>query len=274
MGKEVERQQIPAVSSRNLHIKKRVLKNKALAISFDEKDLRNYVTGFQKRKKKRRKVALQQQGEALRRKRIEARKKRKLERDFVSSGGAPPVTDSVPDGCSELNEEEEEEEDSEPVPSVSVPVYHVDMLAGSDQGPKLFLDITFSENSFTKIETSTIRLKENVGSLSLRIISCIHVTKLWIWKQVESCRTTIYDNGDLQVSVTTSEITREDDDIVPRERRERPFVQPIAANQKLKVPVAPKKPMKRVVRHKPKTKSKSEKRGNKSKGSKRSKNGR
>ncbi|KAM6601382.1 hypothetical protein CsatA_020991 [Cannabis sativa] len=206
MGKEVERQQIPAVSSRNLHIKKRVLKNKALAISFDERDLRNYVTGFQKRKKKRRKVALQQQGEALRRKRIEARKKRKLERDFVSSGGAPPVTDSVPDGCSELNEEEEEEEDSEPVPSVS--------------------------------------------------------------------GTTIYDNGDLQVSVTTSEITREDDDIVPRERIERPFVQPIAANQKLKVPVAPKKPMKRVVRHKPKTKSKSEKRGNKSKGSKRSKNGR
>ncbi|XP_062087337.1 uncharacterized protein LOC133794156 [Humulus lupulus] len=206
MEKEVERQQIPAASSRNLHIKKRVLKNKALAISFDEKDLRNYVTGFQKRKKKRRKLALQQQDEALRRKRIEARKKRKLERDFVSFGGAPPVTDSAPDGSEEHNEEEEDE-DSEPIPSVS--------------------------------------------------------------------GTTIYDNGDLQVSVTTSEITREED-IIPSVKIERPLVQPIAASQKHKVPVTKKKPMKRVVRHKSKSKSKSEKRGDKTKGSKRkkSKNGR
>ncbi|KAL6538633.1 hypothetical protein OROGR_012621 [Orobanche gracilis] len=57
------------------HIKKRALKNKSLSVSFDEKDLKDYVTGFHKRKKKRRKEAMQKQEEAERRKRIEQRKK-------------------------------------------------------------------------------------------------------------------------------------------------------------------------------------------------------
>lgn len=93
------------------HITKRALKNKSLAVSFNEKDLklvdktpplfsvgsvfmfnfelflrilvtwvlsfsiRDYVTGFHKRKKKRRKEANKQQEAALRRKRIEQRKK-------------------------------------------------------------------------------------------------------------------------------------------------------------------------------------------------------
>lgn len=57
------------------HLKKRALKNKALGITFDEKDLKDYVTGFHKRKKKRRKEAQKQQQEALRRKRNEERKK-------------------------------------------------------------------------------------------------------------------------------------------------------------------------------------------------------
>jgi len=39
------------------HIRKRALKNKALSVKFNEKDLRDYVTGFHKRKKKRRKEA-------------------------------------------------------------------------------------------------------------------------------------------------------------------------------------------------------------------------
>lgn len=71
-------------------LKKRALKNKALGINFNEKDLKDYVTGFHKRKKKRRKEAQKQQHEALRRKRNEERKKRKLEREFVHNGGVPP----------------------------------------------------------------------------------------------------------------------------------------------------------------------------------------
>ncbi|XP_027347623.1 nucleolar protein 12 [Abrus precatorius] len=82
-----------AVQRRGGHLKKRALKNKALGISFNEKDLRDYVTGFHKRKKKRRKEAHKLQQEALRRKRTEDRKKRKLEREFVICGGLPPNDD-------------------------------------------------------------------------------------------------------------------------------------------------------------------------------------
>ncbi|KAH6795447.1 hypothetical protein C2S51_036433 [Perilla frutescens var. frutescens] len=96
---------------RTRHIKKRALRNKSLSVSFDEKDLKDYVSGFHKRKKKRRKEALQQQEEAARRKRIELRKKRKLERESVY-GGAPP-------DAAESDEEHEQDEDSEPIPSVS-----------------------------------------------------------------------------------------------------------------------------------------------------------
>ncbi|XP_022848223.1 ribosomal RNA-processing protein 17 [Olea europaea var. sylvestris] len=124
--------------SRAPHIKKRALKNKSLSISFNEKDLMDYVTGFHKRKKKRRKEALEKQELALRRKRIEARKKRKLEREFAIYGGAAPDSGIGSDGSDEDNEGDEE---AEPVASV----------AG----------------------------------------------------------TTMYDNGDMQVTVTTSEIPRE-----------------------------------------------------------------
>ncbi|KAL0300751.1 UNVERIFIED_CONTAM: hypothetical protein Sradi_6351900 [Sesamum radiatum] len=116
------------------HIKKRALKNKTLSVSFNEKDLKDFVTGFHKRKKKRRKEALQKQEEADRRKRIEQRKKnfwqsvvtfiltlmfqRKLERDFVMFGGAPP--DSGTDAPESDGEHDgDEDEDGEPVPSVS-----------------------------------------------------------------------------------------------------------------------------------------------------------
>ncbi|XP_057963481.1 ribosomal RNA-processing protein 17 [Malania oleifera] len=106
--------EIPRPSSR--HIKKRTLRNKALSISFDEKDLRDYVTGFHKRKKKRRKEAKQKLEEAQRRKRIQDRKKRKLEKEFVQYGGAPSATDSGPD---ELGEDYEQGEGADPIPSVS-----------------------------------------------------------------------------------------------------------------------------------------------------------
>ncbi|KAK7319611.1 hypothetical protein RJT34_04334 [Clitoria ternatea] len=82
-------------------LKKRALRNKALGISFNEKDLKDYVTGFHKRKKKRRKEAQKQQEEALRRKRNEDRKKRKLEREFVVSGGVPQEEHDEIDECQE-----------------------------------------------------------------------------------------------------------------------------------------------------------------------------
>ena len=40
MADEVEEQPIKALPSRDRHIKKRALRNKALSITFDEKDLR------------------------------------------------------------------------------------------------------------------------------------------------------------------------------------------------------------------------------------------
>ncbi|KAI7745364.1 hypothetical protein M8C21_000161 [Ambrosia artemisiifolia] len=91
------------------HIKKRALKNKALSVSFNEKDLSDFVTGFHKRKKKRRKEAQNQQQEALRRKRIELRKKRKQDREYVLYGGAPPD----PEGESNNNEAEEDNNDDD-----------------------------------------------------------------------------------------------------------------------------------------------------------------
>ncbi|KAD7117232.1 hypothetical protein R6Q59_006190 [Mikania micrantha] len=95
------------------HIKKRALKNKALSVSFNEKDLSDFVTGFHKRKKKRRKEAQNQQQEALRRKRIELRKKRKLDREYVLYGGAPPDQNGEPNENDDVNEAEEDEEDNE-----------------------------------------------------------------------------------------------------------------------------------------------------------------
>ncbi|XP_073150935.1 uncharacterized protein [Henckelia pumila] len=104
----------PLVRSR--HIKKRALKNKSLSVSFNEKDLKNFVTGFHKRKKKRRKEAILKQEEAARRKRIELRKKRKLEREFVTFGGLSPHPGS---DAIESDEKHEDEEAIQQVASVS-----------------------------------------------------------------------------------------------------------------------------------------------------------
>ncbi|XP_058195463.1 ribosomal RNA-processing protein 17 isoform X2 [Rhododendron vialii] len=170
--------------TRARHIKKRSLKNKALSVSFDEKDLRDYVTGFHKRKKKRRKEAELQLQEVHRRKRIEARKKRKMERELVYGGG-PAETSAGPD---EAGEDAEQDEEIEPVPSISV------------EG------------------------------------------------------TALYDNGDVRVTVTTSEISREE---------ELPIERPLAAalpstvgdaKKQHKVPVNKKKPFKRVVKTRPRRK--------------------
>ncbi|KAL6992648.1 hypothetical protein U1Q18_010760 [Sarracenia purpurea var. burkii] len=170
--------------TRARHIKKKTLKNKALSVAFDEKDLRDFVTGFHKRKKKRRKEAEQQLQEVQRRKRIEARKKRKLEREFVLYGG-------VPAGPS----------------------------AGTDEG------------------------------------------------------TTMYDNVDVRVTVTTSEISHKEES--PRERPEAAAAEATLkfvggdVKKHHKVSIIKKKPFKRVVnnrsRRKPQTKR------DKNKGKKRNK---
>lgn len=163
---------------RGRHIKKRALRNKSLSVSFDEKDLKDFVGGFHKRKKKRRKEALQQQEEAARRKRIELRKKRKMERDFVIYGGAAPDSGT---GAAEPDEEQEEEdEDSEPVASVS--------------------------------------------------------------------GTMVYDNDDVQVVVTTSEISREE--VFPAVTAEvgRAVSSQGSEKSKLKAPVTKKKQLKKAPR--------------------------
>ncbi|CAL1372683.1 unnamed protein product [Linum trigynum] len=184
MADEIEDGGLQASATRVSHIKKRALKNKSLAISFNEKDLRDYVTGFHKRKKKRRKEAHKQQEEAARRKRIELRQKRRLEDEFHMDEGAPPVDEVI-------EEDDEGAEESEPVASVS--------------------------------------------------------------------GTTMYDHGDLKVTVTTSEISREDDDSGPNETTPSAIAKPIIIkkkNQKLPVSKKPsfKRSSKRKTRAKPQTK--------------------
>ncbi|KAA8519875.1 hypothetical protein F0562_014215 [Nyssa sinensis] len=165
------------------HIKKRALKNKALSVSFDEKDLRDYVTGFHKRKKKRRKEAQQKLQEADRRKRILARKKRKTEREFAIFGGAPPDTGAGTDEC---GEDYEQDEDSEPIPSVS--------------------------------------------------------------------GTTMYDDGDVKVMVTTSEISREEERLSERPEVVASVSIGGAEKKKHNVPVSKKKSFKKVVKNRSRSK--------------------
>ncbi|KAF7803541.1 ribosomal RNA-processing protein 17 [Senna tora] len=110
MKGEVEEEVVPQAGSRGRHLKKRALKNKALAVDFNEKGLRDYVTGFHKRKKKRRKEAHKKQEEAERRKRNEQRKKRKLERELALYGGVVPTTDQEPDEIDENQEDKEQVE--------------------------------------------------------------------------------------------------------------------------------------------------------------------
>ncbi|EOY28403.1 Uncharacterized protein TCM_029979 [Theobroma cacao] len=164
---------------RGRHIKKRALKNKALAVSFNEKDLRDYVTGFHKRKKKRRKEAQKKQEEAERRKRIEQRKKRKLEKEFALYGGAPPSTAS---GYDESDENNVEDEGSEPTASVS--------------------------------------------------------------------GTTMYDSGNMTVTVTTSEISREEENfasVKTHTAMHRSVGDGV--DRKHNLPVSKRKPLKKVARH-------------------------
>ncbi|XVF27723.1 hypothetical protein REPUB_Repub14bG0133200 [Reevesia pubescens] len=162
------------------HIKKRALKNKALSVSFNEKDLRDYVTGFHKRKKKRRKEAQKKQEEAERRKRIERRKKRKLEKEFVLYGGALPSTGSGPEESHENNEEDKEGE-----------------------------------------QTATVS------------------------------GTTLYDSGNMTVTVTTSEISRKEEEDLTSEKTHKAMLKSVGdgVDRKHKLLVSKSKPFKKVAKH-------------------------
>ncbi|CAA6670310.1 unnamed protein product [Spirodela intermedia] len=104
-----------AAGSLRRHIKKRALKNKALSVSFNEKDLKDYVTGFHKRKKKRRKIAQRQT-----KRRIVKLLQRKLERETAMYGGALPAGESEKtDSGAEEDGGDLEQDDLERTQSVS-----------------------------------------------------------------------------------------------------------------------------------------------------------
>ncbi|KAL0694417.1 hypothetical protein Bca4012_061597 [Brassica carinata] len=171
-----------APPTRARHIGKRALKNKSVTVSFDEKDLKDFVTGFHKRKKKRRKEAQKQQEESMRRKRIEARKKRKLEEMMVAGLG-------------------EETEDGE-----------------ADEKKD-------AENKEAEPDAST-------------------------------SGTTMYDTGELKVTVTTSEISREQDEPVRREKTQSTESGSTAkASTSQPAPLRKSKPSKQNRRHKSSTKT-------------------
>lgn len=68
--------------------------------------------------------------------------------------------------------------------------------------------------------------------------------------------TTTYDNGDMKVTVTTSEISREDDQSLIG-KMQAAVPRPIeVAEKKHKLTVSKKKPFKRVTKHKSQTKLK------------------
>ncbi|KAG9455965.1 hypothetical protein H6P81_000473 [Aristolochia fimbriata] len=89
------------------HIKKRALRNKGLSIGFNDKDLKDFVSGFHKRKKKRRQEAQRQLQEKERRKRIERRKQRKLEKELALFGAVS--SENAVGSSSELVDDAEDE---------------------------------------------------------------------------------------------------------------------------------------------------------------------
>ncbi|KAF9612868.1 hypothetical protein IFM89_004284 [Coptis chinensis] len=170
------------------HIKKRALRNKALAISFNDKDLKDYVGGFHKRKKKRRKEAQQQIAEKDRLKRIEKRKQRKREREYVQGGGAGGSSGEADENAGDLHQDEE------------TPV---------------------TVDFFTVINSYIF------------ISFAMEATKM-------------YDAGNLTVMVTTSEISREEEDKQKTERIPRSSGE---TEKKQRIPVNKKQQSKTTSKH-------------------------
>ncbi|THG18687.1 hypothetical protein TEA_022496 [Camellia sinensis var. sinensis] len=277
MEEEDEAGEPPRTQTR--HIKKRALRNKALSISFDEKDLKDFVTGFHKRKKKRRKEAERQLQEVQRRKRIELRKKRKMEREFVQYGGAPAETSAGPD---ERGDNSEQDEEIEPVPSVSVQWklgYQVEdmhsrlRVATWLQIMPVQLVQIIPKFKFITSPVHPLRhswLGKSISKISLGYAWIMDLERerkrVWIhgmlnpsfaccFSALLKARTTMYDNGDVKVIVMTSEISREEES--PSERPQQATLGSIEGDVKKRhnVPVNKKKPLKRVVKNRSRKKA-------------------
>ncbi|KAK8551564.1 hypothetical protein V6N12_040198 [Hibiscus sabdariffa] len=158
---------------RGRHIKKRALKNKALSVSFNEKDLRDYVTGFHKREKKRRKEAQKKQEQ------LNAAS-RKLEKEFALYGGALPRTGSEPDVVDENNEDDEERE---PTASVSGTTKY----DGENMTVTVIMsEISREEEDFTS-ERTQMAMPRSVGDRVDRK-QALHVSKSKPFKKVAKHR--------------------------------------------------------------------------------------
>lgn len=107
---------------RNLgkHVPKRALRNKSLIITFDENDRREFVTGFHKRKKQRRKLAEQQQQIKEREKRLAQRKRRRLAIKLASGEMSElPDENPKPSSAEDIREQEDDDGDSDHVSVVN-----------------------------------------------------------------------------------------------------------------------------------------------------------
>ncbi|XP_068653272.1 uncharacterized protein [Aristolochia californica] len=150
-----EEGEAPNPNLRARHITKRALRNKGLSISFNDKDLKDYVTGFHKRKKKRRQEAQRQLQEKERLKRIGQRKKRKLEKEFALYGAVSSVN-TVGSG-SGPNECGDEPEEDGPKETTSV------------SGAKMY------DNGETTVTVTTMdlsRIDENVDAIDVPRLGC------------------------------------------------------------------------------------------------------
>uniref|UniRef100_A0A0D9W0R9 Ribosomal RNA-processing protein 17 n=1 Tax=Leersia perrieri TaxID=77586 RepID=A0A0D9W0R9_9ORYZ len=146
------------------HINKRALKNKALSVSLDKKALKDFVTGFHKRKKKRRKEVQKILQEKERRKRIEERKKRKQEKEIALYGRV--LTSDDGDGEDVGNDGDEMETDDLPEPEVktyedygtkiTVTTSEITREDDDDVGPKR---VALASTSYTDKSPSTVAKK-------------------------------------------------------------------------------------------------------------------
>nr|CAN66519.1 hypothetical protein VITISV_001613 [Vitis vinifera] len=146
---------------------------------------------------------------------------RKLERELVQYGGAPTATGSEPDECDD--EHEQHDGVDEPIASVSETV--VEPIKAQGVGghmPSLNTSLGFHTLVFT------------------------HQYLPWTFLMKG---TTMYDNGDTKVIVTTSEISREEENHLTEKTQGAAPPAIVGSKKKHNVPVSKKKAFKRVVRH-------------------------
>ncbi|KAI5067455.1 hypothetical protein GOP47_0017983 [Adiantum capillus-veneris] len=125
------------------HLSKRARKNKGLVIVFDADARKEFVTGFQKRKKKRRKLAEQQKQLKDRQKRLQERRERRLamaealgqseSKDAAEEDMRSPDSNESDQGCKGNGTVMYEDKDATTV----VNTYSIDMDAGLAESKQL-----------------------------------------------------------------------------------------------------------------------------------------